>query len=130
LTYPTYPTRFAALRLVPLVVVAKVQPGAGEVNRVLADLVTQQPPRRAVLVPRHGEAACQIAQPRDHDQRDLPLPFAPADPADLVVGDEARLRPDPVLVEAAADGQAHRKEIGVVEEHHRLAEHRPAQKDE
>ena len=55
------------------------------------------------------------------------LAFPPADPAHLVIRDERRFRPDPVLVEAAADRQAHRKEVRVVEEHHRLAECLPVQ---
>ena len=49
--------------LVPLVVRAEVQPGAGEMDLVLADLVAQQAPGRAVLVDRDGETACKIAQP-------------------------------------------------------------------
>src|SRR3989442_13461242 len=43
------------LSLIPLVVGPEVQTGAGEMNRVLADLVAQQPPRRAVFVARDCE---------------------------------------------------------------------------
>ena len=58
------------------------------------------------------------------------LPFPPADAPDLVIGDEGGLGPDAVLVEAAANGQAHREEVGVVQEHHRFAERLTAEQHE
>src|SRR5204862_1361074 len=99
------------LRLVPFVALAEIQSRTGEMDRVLADLVSQQPPRRPVLVARHRQPPREVAQARDDDQRRVMVPLAPADAADLVVRNERRLGPDPVLVEAAADRQAHRKEI-------------------
>src|SRR5262249_5722809 len=58
------------------------------------------------------------------------VPLPPADATDLVVRNERRLRPDAILVEPAADRQAHREEVRIVEEHHRLAERLPVEKDE
>jgi hypothetical protein len=57
-----------SLRLIPLVVRAQVQPGAGEMDRVLADLVAEQAAGLAVLVAGDVETACKIAQPRDDDE--------------------------------------------------------------
>src|SRR5262245_42967933 len=53
----------ALSRFVPLVVLAEIEAGAGEMNGMLRDLVAQQPPRGAVLVARHDETACKVAQP-------------------------------------------------------------------
>ena len=58
------------------------------------------------------------------------LSLAPADAADLIVGNERRVGPDAVLVEAAPDPPAERRQIGVVHEHHDLAERVLAQGDE
>src|SRR5258708_1850562 len=51
------------LRLVALIVGAQVQPGAGEVNRVLADLVAKHAAGLAVLVAGDVETAGNISQP-------------------------------------------------------------------
>src|SRR5437870_2081661 len=51
------------LNLVTLVVRTEVQPRARKMNDVLANLVAEQPPRGAVLVPRHDQTACKVAQP-------------------------------------------------------------------
>src|SRR5438270_517847 len=46
-----------SLGFISLVTLPEIEAGAREVNRVLADLLAQQPPRRAVLVARHDETA-------------------------------------------------------------------------
>src|SRR6202035_6191237 len=99
-----------SLDLAPLVVIAQVQ-RVEERNFVLADLVPKQAPRRPVSVARHAEAACKISQPRDDDERHVMLTLAPADAPYLVIGDEHRVRPDPVLVKAALNRAAHGKQI-------------------
>src|SRR5947207_12900306 len=100
----------------------EIESGTGELDRLLANLVTKQPARCAVFVARNYEAARQIAQSRDHNQCDLLLALSPADAAHLTVRNERRIGPDTVLVEAAADPPAQRSEVGVVHEHHDLAE--------
>src|SRR4051812_12042217 len=58
-------------RLVALVADAQIQPGPGEMNLVIADLVAEQPSGRAVMLERNGQAPGEVAEPRDHDQRDV-----------------------------------------------------------
>src|SRR5712692_8151300 len=70
------------------VMVAEIEPGSGKVDVVRGDLVAQEPPRGAVVFERYDEAPREIAQPRNHDQRDVVLSFPPADAADLVVRNE------------------------------------------
>ena len=79
-------------------------------------------PGGAVVAVRHDQPRRERAHPVDQHQRDL-LPFAPGQPADPRVRDEPAVRPDAVLVEPAADPQAERQRVAVVDEHHRLAEH-------
>jgi len=50
------------------------------------------------------------------------LALAPADAANLAVRNEGRIGPDTVLIESAADPAAERREVRVIDEHHRLAE--------
>ena len=49
------------------------------------------------------------------------LALAPADPPDLVVGDEALIGPNPILVETSANSPRQRHQVAEVHEHHRLA---------
>jgi len=99
---------------------AQIGTRARKVDLVMADLVAEEPPGGAVMFEGNGQAAGQVAQPRDHDERDGMLALAPADPADLVVRDEHRVRPDAVLVKTAADAPVERDEVAVVEKHHDL----------
>ena len=48
--------------------------------------------------------------------------FAPADAPDLIVRNEARVGPDPILIEAAPDPAGQRNQVTEVHEHHRFAE--------
>src|SRR3954469_3706269 len=97
-----------SLCLIPLVVCAQVEPGAGEADRVLPNLVTQHSPGGSVFVARHIQPPCKVAQSRDDDQRDSVLFLPPADAAHFVIRDEGGVSPDPVLVEPSSDRQAHR----------------------
>ena len=47
---------------VALVVPPEIQTRSLEVNLVVADLIAQQAPRRAVIVARDEQPACKIAQ--------------------------------------------------------------------
>src|SRR4051794_14722509 len=58
------------------------------------------------------------------------LALAPADAAYLTIGNERRVCPDPVLIEAASDSAAERGQVGVIHEHHDLAERVLAQNDD
>src|SRR5437667_649939 len=89
---------------------------------VLTDFVTKQPPGGTVMFHRHRQPPGNVAQSRDHDERNGSFALPPADAADLVVGDEGRIGPDPVLIEAAADPTAQGHEVAEVQKHHRLAE--------
>src|SRR5262245_50659102 len=77
------------LNVLALVVIDQIEAGAAEVDVVLRDLVPQQAPGGAVMLGRHLEVPCKIAQPLDDDERHLLLPFPPLDAADVLVPDEA-----------------------------------------
>src|SRR5437773_991467 len=66
---------------------SQIQPRARELRRPLADLVAQQAARRAVFVPGHRQPPRKAPQARDHDERGMVLPFAPADPSDVGIRD-------------------------------------------
>src|SRR5215831_16202020 len=76
------------LDAIPFVVIDEVQAGTAEVNVVLRDFVPKQPPGRGVVLGRHVEPACKIAQPRDDDEGHILLALAPADATNLVVRNE------------------------------------------
>src|SRR5687767_5811880 len=85
------------------------------------DFLTKEPPRSAVMGPRHNKPARQVSQPRHDYQCDL-LTLAPRHSADSPVRDETRLGPDTVGIESQADPPAQRNEVAVVDEHHADAE--------
>ena len=58
------------------------------------------------------------------------LPFAPRNAADLVIRDEARIGPDPFVVEPTANPEVQGHEVAVVQEHHPFAEHLAMEEDE
>src|SRR6266511_4568084 len=115
-------TTIPVSRFIPFVVEPEVEAGPREMNRVLADLVPQDTTGRPVLVARHFEKACKIAQSRDDDERGVVLGLTPAQAADFVVRNERRIGPDAVFVKPALDAAHERRQISVVDEHHRLAD--------
>src|SRR5258706_9643810 len=117
------------LHVFPLVVIEKLQARPAQMDVVFRDLVAQHAPGPGIVLRRDVEAACKIAHSRDDDEGHLLLPFAPFDAADFAVRDETAVRPDAVLVEAPRDVAAQRKQVRVVEEHHRLAEDAPIEAD-
>src|SRR5437763_10985677 len=100
----------------------EIEARAAKVDVVLRDFVAEKPAGSRVVVAGHAQTACKIAQTRRDDEDDVVLALTPGNTADFAIRDKRRVRPNPVLVEAARDVAAQRKQVRVIEEHHGLAE--------